>query len=320
MPDKRRPSTPLRDIRRESSVEPPPRARIDALPPLGVGTAAFDLSGLSLVIEGLEPGLAAATLQRFHAWRCAPGDAPSPLRVSVHADSVGHYVEPDTGESPEGYYRLRIVHEDGLIRMVTYGMAAWLDIHGLRGGVAFGRGTFDPRERALENLCRVAIAWMAIAQGGFLIHGASIEREGRAYVFFGRSASGKSTLCSLNTEGRVISDDLSLVLPGPAGLEVAGTPFRGTYREGPPVRGAFPLAGMFLLVQSDRTSVEELPAMTAFAEYVANLPFVNDALHAYPGLMERLGGTIERVPVRALRFTKSPGWWSAVDASLASAR
>jgi hypothetical protein len=316
MSGKRPPSTPLRDIARESLAEPPARAALDRLPPLGSESVAFDLAGLSVVIEGLDPDLADAVGRRFRAYACGPAGAISPLRVSAHADPIEYYVRPDLGERPEGYYRLRIVHEDGLIRLVAYSMAAWLDVEGRRGAIAFGTGDFDPRERAMENLVRVAVAWTAVSRGGFLLHGASIVRDGRGYIFFGKSASGKSTLCSLSTEGSVVSDDLSLVLPSAGGLVVAGTPFRGTFGAGDPKVGAWPLAGMFRLIQDDTTHVEEMPRVLAFAEYVANLPFVNDALHAYPGLMERLEAAVRGVTIRSLHFTKSPDFWKAVDASL----
>jgi hypothetical protein len=316
MERKRQPTTPLRDIRRESRARPPERSQIEALPFLGQESLAFNLSGLAMRFEGLDDPLAEASRRRFRAYLCGPGDASSFLRVSVHADPIDYYVRPDRGERPEGYYRLHIVHHEQVIRMVTYSMAAWIDLARARAGLAFGAGEFDPRERALENFCRVAVAWSAVDRGGFLVHGASIVREGRGYIFFGKSASGKSTLASLTPEGRVISDDLSLVLPGPDGPVVAGSPFRGTYRAGDPVIGTFPLAGMFRLVQDDRTYVETPDRMYAFAEYVANLPFVNDALHAYPKLLDTLEVAVTGLPIMVLHFRKQPDFWPAVDAAL----
>jgi len=309
-------TTRLRDIRRESLVEVPPRNRIDALPPLGDRSFAFDLSGLSIRFDELDANLDGALRKRFAAYACDPEAAPSPLLTSVHRDAIEHYVEPERARA-EGYYRLRIVHDQGLIRLVTYSMAAWIDIADSRAGVALGTGTFDPRERAIENFCRVAVAWMAVARGGFFIHGASITRGGRAYIFFGRSASGKSTLAAMNTEGRVISDDLTLVVPSGGGLAVAGSPFRGTYGGGEPVVGLYPLAGIFRLVQDERTFVEERRRIEALAEFIANLPFVNDALGRHPELLARLERAAFTVPILFLHFERKPGYWKAVDEALA---
>jgi hypothetical protein len=312
MSAERQGTTRLRDIARENRAEPPSRARVDALPPMGGGAFAFDLSGLSLAFSGLDAGLEAAARRRFAAYLCDPAAAPSPLRVSVHADTVDYYVEPERSGA-EGYYRLRIVHDPGLIRLVTYSMAGWIDLAARRAGLAFGAGTFDPKDRALENFCRVAVAWTALERGGFLVHGAGIVRGGRAYIFFGRSASGKSTLAAASAEGRVVSDDLTLVLPSGGGLAVAGSPFRGTYAGGEPVVGLHPLAAMFLLTRGERTSVERPGKIRAFAEFVANLPFVNDALGRHPGRLEALEAASASVPILELSYRKGDAFWPEVD-------
>lgn len=315
MAERREGSTRWRDIARESLAQPLPRERIDTLPSFGEASCALDFSGLSLRFTGLNRTLLEAVRARFPAFLNDPSAVQAPLDVSVHRDATEYYVQPERTRS-EGYYRLRIVHAGGIILLVTYSMSAWIDVAASKGGIALGSGEFDPPERALENFCRVATAWLAVERGGFLIHGASIVREGRGYVFFGKSASGKSTLARLNTEGEVVSDDLTLVLPGSTGLSVAGTPFRGTYREGRAVVGTYPLAGMFRLVQDRKTFVEKPQQILALAEFVANLPFVNDALHEYPGLLDRIQQAAGRVPLLFLHFEAKPGFWEAVDASL----
>ncbi|MBI3449196.1 MAG: hypothetical protein HY049_09805 [Acidobacteria bacterium] len=316
MSEKREGSTRLRNIARESEAEPPSRAHIDALAPRGDLSLAIDLAGLSLLFHGLDAALHGDVSRRFAAYVADPTLVSSPLRVEVHRDAVEHYVEPERGK-PEGYYRLRIVPDRELIRLVTYSMAGWIDLASLTAGLSFGTGTFDPAERAFENFCRVAVACLAVRRGGFFIHGASIERHGRAYIFFGKSASGKSTLAKMNTEGRVISDDLTLVVPEPSGeLSVAGSPFRGTYEGGKPVTGLFPLAAMFRLVQDETTFVERRPRVQTMAEVVANLPFVNESLNQRPDLFDALDESLKRVPIFFLHFRKEPDFWGAVDGAV----
>lgn len=315
MDKKRTGSTKLRDIEREARATPPSRSHIDALPALGSRQFTLDLSGLSIRLRGLDEELAGAVAGRFGAFSGASREDAGALTADVHADSAAEYVTPERSR-PEGYYRLRIVHEEGLVRLVTYSMAAWIDVQALRAGIAFGSASYDPRERALENFCRVATAWLAVSRGGFFIHGASIVRGGRAYVFFGKSAAGKSTLASMSREGRVISDDLTLVLPGASGLEVAGSPFRGTYQAGEPVVGRFPLAALFRIHQDTRTFVDRPKRVVAMAEAIANLPFVNEAFHLRPDLLDKAEKALSSVPLLALHFEKNPGYWTAVDAAL----
>ena len=78
---------------------------------------------------------------------------------------------------------------------------------------------------------------------------ASSVRNGKGYLFYGESGAGKSTLAAHDSRGAVASDDLSLVLPGTSGaLELIGSPFRGTFTGGDPVRGRHPLAAGFRLI------------------------------------------------------------------------
>jgi len=66
-------------------------------------------------------------------------------------------------------------------------------------------------EYALDSLLRILLTMVLLPQSGFLLHGATIVRDGRAYIFFGRSGAGKSTVASLSPEGSVLTDEISLV-------------------------------------------------------------------------------------------------------------
>ena len=53
-------------------------------------------------------------------------------------------------------------------------------------------------EYALDSLLRILLTAILLPQRGFLLHAASAVRDGRAYIFVGRSGSGKSTIASLS--------------------------------------------------------------------------------------------------------------------------
>jgi hypothetical protein len=113
-----------------------------------------------------------------------------------------------------------------------------------------------------------------------------------------------------------VSDDLSLVLPRDGALELVGSPFRGTYEGGERVVGSFPLAAGFRLVKAEgaeEAEVRSVPRVRAFAELVANLPFVAEAYHADPALFERVERAFARVPLAHLRFRKDDTYWDAIE-------
>ena len=181
----------------------------------------------------------------------------------------------------------------------------------------------------MENVVRVATAWLAIMRGGVLMHSASIVKDGRAYLFFGQSGSGKSTLAALSRRGQVVSDDLTLMLPGAGGaIELVGAPFRGTYTGGAPVTGRYPVTAAFRLRKaalpetpaqsgpSAPSGVEPLKPGMAMAEAIANLPFVVDQLHLRPDLFSRAEKVLSSFPIRQLRFAKQDdSFWDAIEAA-----
>jgi hypothetical protein len=184
--------------------------------------------------------------------------------------------------------------------------------------VALGSGDLDPAARAMENFLRSSVAWLALEAGGFFLHGAGIERGGLGYLFYGPSGAGKSTLAAMNDEGRVMSDDLTLILRRDDDLVACGGPFRGTYRRGEPVVGVFPVAGFYRLRQGDRTFVAPDDG-GCFADLVGNLPFVVDQLPRQPGLMDAIRAAAHGARFRYLHFRKDAPFWPAIDSERGAA-
>ena len=137
--------------------------------------------------------------------------------------------------------------------------------------------------------------------------------RGRGYLFYGESGAGKSTLSASNRRARIVSDDLSLILPDDDGrLLLVGSPFRGTYTGGEPVVGTFPLKAGFRIVQDDHAEIRSVPRIRALSEFVGNLPFVAEAYSKRPDLFERIENALEKVPLAHLHFRKDDSYWDAI--------
>lgn len=298
----------------------------DPVPPLPEALAAFpdragkaalrlDVGPLAVELRGLPQDLA-DTVQRMHAPFIRPvtGGGTSeaaPLKVEVRHAPFEYFVEPLPGSTWE-IYRAFTAYDGTVFRMMSYRLAAWIDVSRGIGAIALAQGTFDPAPRALENFLRCATAWLAFRSGGFLLHGASLERAGRGYLFYGPSGAGKSTLAAMSRQGRVMSDDLTPVLPGAHGLEAIGSPFRGTYRAGEPVVGTFPIAGFYRLRKDARTEVRRGDAL-CFADLLGNLPWVVDQLPKFPQLADQVHAATRGARFFYLHFRKDEDFWPAVD-------
>jgi hypothetical protein len=114
------------------------------------------------------------------------------------------------------------------------GAAGWLDASARTGEV--GR---DPQLLVLDTFLRAAVAAVTLERGGILLHGVAVAVDGGGHLCPARSGSGKSTLAA--GAGHPLSDEISIVLPGPAGFAVHATPWwtsRG---------GAAPLTAVYAL-------------------------------------------------------------------------
>ncbi|HEU4400794.1 MAG TPA: hypothetical protein VFT43_01690 [Candidatus Polarisedimenticolia bacterium] len=279
----------------------------------GSRSACVDIAGVAVEFDGLPEDLAERMAVAYGPYLLPPGaGAARPLRIEVLAAPVDYFLPPGFRRGRE-VYRMPSVLENGIFRSVSYRLASWFDIDRRVGQIALGTGDLDPAPRALENFLRSAVAWLALDQGGFFLHGASIVRGDRFYLFYGPSGAGKSTLAAMNREGRVNSDDLTLVLRRPEGLVAAGGPFRGTYREGKPVTGTWPVAGFYRLRKDETTGVRPDDG-GCFADLLGNLPFVVDQMPRHPEIIDRVRALVDGVPLRYLHFRKDTNFWPAIDA------
>jgi len=273
----------------------------------------IDLSGLAIVIEGLDVGLEKDLRERYAPYADDRPAGPEDLRAVLKLEPREYFIDPPP--VPEDNPVL-LACEGSRVRYLGYRIAGWFDTRGGRGEILLARGGYEPPVRAIENYVRSAVAWQAAERGGALVHSASAVWKGKGYLFYGPSGAGKSTLSACNTRASVLSDDLSLVLPrGDGGLDVAGSPFRGTYTGGPPVLGRFPLVAGFRIVQAPAAEVREVPHVRVLAQLIANLPFVDDAFPVRPDMFERFERTFGSLTLRHLHFRKDDSFWDAIAAA-----
>jgi hypothetical protein len=270
------------------------------------------LGPLEIQLDGLSEALAATLFERYTPYATREAAATTDaLHVRVGLDEVDYFLPPRDGELE----RVHLACDGDRVRYVSYRVAGWFDTRGGRGDLLLSHGDWEPELRAFENYLRAAVAWQAVSRGGALVHAASAVLNGRGYLFYGESGAGKSTLSASNRRGRVVSDDLSLIVPDGETLALIGTPFRGTYEEGDPVEGSFPLRAGFRLIQAERAEVRAVPRVRALAELVGNLPFVAESFQARPDLFASVQRSLDGIALAHLHFTKDDSYWDAIAAA-----
>lgn len=284
-------------------------------PPAGDRTVWLELGMVRLELAGLDGERADSLLARYGPYgRSGRCPHPGTLRVGVALEDRDYFIEPPP--RPE-FNPVFLAYDGGRVRYLAYKVGGWFDTRGGRGTLLLARGDYEPDLRAIENYVRSAVAWQAIEGGGALVHAASAVWRGRGYLFYGESGAGKSTLSRCDRRGQVVSDDLSLVLPGPGGgLHLVGSPFRGTYEGGAPVTGSFPLAAGFRLIQAGGAASAEVRGVSrvrALSELVGSLTFVAESFAHAPEVFERVERAFHDVPLAHLCFRKDDTYWDAIE-------
>lgn len=227
--------------------------------------------------------------------------APAGLRVRVEVVAGAPFI------APQREWQIRTRKRAVWVEYVSFFERGWVD---RESGVA--HLVMRP-EGHLENFLRVLFAWECVARGGLLIHASGVIRNGRGYVFFGRSGAGKTTVAHLAGSATVLSDDLVVVGQHEGQCWVYGVPFQGAMAEAPRTNASAPLCGLFALDKALVHRLEGMPPAHAVAELAACVPFVMGQPSAATEVMQICAGLAVRVPVRTLHFRRDAGFWSLLD-------
>ena len=144
------------------------------------------------------------------------------------------------------------------------------------------------RKMAIDNALMVMYAMATANKWTVLFHAAAVCLKGHAYIFLGKSGTGKSTHASLwikYIEGtELVNDDNPVVRVMDNGqVIVYGTPWSGKtpcYR-----KVNYPLKGIVLLSQAPYNKIERLKSIMAYASIVPSIsgmrwnPTIADGLH-----------------------------------------
>src|SRR5207249_191726 len=164
---------------------------------------------------------------------------------------------------------------------------------------------------ALDSLLRVLLSWKLLSRRGFLLHAATVIRDGKAYIFTGRSGAGKSTVASLSPEGSVLTDEISLLRREHGMWRAYGTPFWGEFRAAG-LNISAPVAGVFRLVQAAENHLAPLRPLVILRALLPNVLFFSAEAEANRRLLEILSQAATEIAGYNLAFRRNPTFWEVL--------
>ncbi len=184
---------------------------------------------------------------------------------------------------------------------------------------AAGRGTLQAVPSSLLNdldyALRVIYALLLFERGALLFHGAGMVRDGRGYVCFGASGSGKTTISrlSLGVPGvRILNDDLVVLTPtptAPSGWQVLATPFSNPTQVAPSGPAHAPLTVLLQLAHAPAHIRTALSPATALAALTAGTPVISGMPQHAATLLRRAHAITTAVPCYRLGFRRDTAFW-----------
>ncbi len=163
---------------------------------------------------------------------------------------------------------------------------------------------------SLASFLRSFYSAIIFHSGGLMLHSAGIVKDGKAYIFFGPSGIGKTTVVRNSSEHFILSDELVAIKCDQGQFGAYGTPYgKEDWNE---ATGPHPIAGLFKLVQDNEVFLEELSHARASFELLT-ISRAWDSLFAVDKVFHVTENLARDIPCFALHFRPDNSFWRCID-------
>jgi len=210
--------------------------------------------------------------------------------------------------SPHPGAEISVSVKDGIWSLRRADFFAECDPRAGRASIRQSAGT-----HSFDSVLRIMHTLALACEGGFLLHAASLVRNGRAFLFSGVSGAGKTTLTRMApADATVLTDEVSYLRRRQGIFQACGTPFAGELaRVGANISA--PVDTLFFLEQGNENRIDKLSGQEALRLLLRNILF----FAADPELVSRLfhaaGEFLDQVQFRRLTFLPQPSVWSLIQ-------
>jgi hypothetical protein len=266
-----------------------------------VGDLMLAIAGVRTEIATSDRGVADVIRDRYHGFLAAPDRAGGPTwRIEMDARPSALAVSDDVVvRSDQRADRFTVSRGD---------FAGTVDLGERRGTV----GVAAANEFAVDSFLRILYSLALVEAKGLIVHGASLVRRNRAFLFCGRSGAGKSTLARISAAATLLSDELSIVRLSERGPVCHGTPFWGELARAGENRAA-PLQALYFLHQGPRHRVEPVSPRVALERLLPTVLFFPREPRLTARVFDLAVELVETVPCADLWFRLDAGFWEVID-------
>ncbi|GAG18796.1 unnamed protein product, partial [marine sediment metagenome] len=166
---------------------------------------------------------------------------------------------------------------------------------------------------ALSAFLRGVSAKIVFAESGLILHAAGIARADKAYIFFGPSESGKTTVAGISGEDSVLSDELVAVRYREGSFRAYGLPDWDEEKEkGLGMGEDFEIKGLFKLVKDKEVYLKRLSSAQSVAEII-NPPRAGEKDFSLEKFVDVCYDLVKAVPCYELHFLPDDSFWRIIE-------
>lgn len=203
---------------------------------------------------------------------------------------------------------LRVWIEDDIWRLERGDFSAEWDPRVGRGRILQAVSPY-----AIDSVLRIVHTLIQAPEGGFLLHGASAIRNGRAFLFSGVSGAGKTTISRLAPRDVVLlTDEISYVRRAGEGYRACGTPFAGELAR-PGENATAPISGLYFLAKGPENRIEPIETADALRMLLRNILFFADDADLVKMVFRSACEFLGRVPAFRLTFFPDERVWDLIQ-------
>ncbi len=171
-----------------------------------------------------------------------------------------------------------------------------------------------------DSFLRIILSLFLVSNEGFLLHSSGLVKDNKAYIFFGPSEAGKTTIVRLSNDKILLSDELVIIHKwdkqeqnDDRNFLAYGTPFRGELDING-INDGYEIAGLFLLHKDTKTFIKPKSKATAVFELMKNVLFLGRYIEKDVDTIFRIScDLIEKVSVYDLHFKIDNSFWEIID-------
>jgi hypothetical protein len=176
----------------------------------------------------------------------------------------------------------------------------------------YGRIRQSANPYSMDSVLRIVHTLVLAREGGFLLHAASVIRNGKAFLFAGVSGAGKTTISKLAPpDVTLLTDEISYVRKQRDAYVAFGTPFAGELAKvGENVSA--PIAALYVLEKGPQNRIEKIPRAQAARSLLANVLFFAQDDELVRSIFDSAFEFISRVQVFRLTFVPDFRVWELI--------